>query len=71
MLEIQKKDFLDNKLVQFLSKVLAVIYGTRESSNPGSLNSYMVFTLEFSVKFTSAGLLSSLAPFFPKKKKTN
>lgn len=42
MLEVKGLAFLETKVVPFLAKILAVVSGTRETANSGSLNSYMV-----------------------------
>jgi hypothetical protein len=42
-MEVKGLAFLENKIVNFLAKILSVVSGTRETSNSGSLNSYMVF----------------------------
>ena len=52
MLESQGLSFVEGKLVAFLSKIKAVIDGTREaqSTNTTNLNAYMVHINLFSVR---------------------
>lgn len=61
LIEHKGVSFFENRLPNFISKILPVIDGTRETTN--SLNSYMVILPQFSVKLTSVKSFKKLPCF--------
>jgi hypothetical protein len=54
MLEARELSFLEGRIVNFLSKLMPVIGGMKDSATTSNFNNYMVYIRLFSVKWVFA-----------------